>query len=103
MVTPDTQNVQNAVEEVAATSAGSKNGNAMDRELVALNRVSVPILFVACIGLLVAVVGLFTDKFLAALIGSSLVAAGALAWVVAASFAIWKMATQWFNARRNTL
>ena len=105
MAAPETKNAQNMVEE-ASTEAGAAiadSRKAADKELVALNRVSVPIVFVACLGLLVAVVGLFTDNFHIALGGTSLVAAGALAWVVAASIVIWKMAAQWFGARRNTL
>ena len=105
MATQDTQNAQNMVENVATEAGLARvdSGKAADKELVALNRVTVPIVFVACLGLLVAVVGLFTDNFHIALGGTSLVAAGALAWVVAASIVIWKMAAQWFGARRNTL
>ena len=102
MVTPDTQNIEtapaNADAEAASLGSGAKKP--VDEDVAALARVSIPFVFVACIGLLVAVVGLYIDRFNVALSGVSLVALGALAWVVAASTVIWKMGKELVIGRR---
>ena len=102
MVTPDTQSVETvpATADTEAAPGGATARKLLDDEVAALTRISVPFVFVACLGLLVAFVGLLIDRFYVSLAGTGLVATGAMAWVVAASTVIWKMARELFNGRR---
>ncbi len=101
MTTPDIDSFSADV-AIGESVTDKRNKSSVDEDVAALNRKSVLFVFAACLGLLVSVVGLFTDHFYVVLAGAGVVAIGALAWIVAASALVWKMARELLNSRRTS-
>lgn len=59
---------------------------------VIANRISLWLLFGACVGFAMAIAGFISDMFWMAVVGSCVVLAMALAWIVTASYALLVMA-----------
>ena len=62
------------------------------------NRISLFLLFGACVGFAVAIAGFITDSFWTAVDGSCVVLAMALGWIVTASYALAAIARDAFKA-----
>ena len=98
MATPDTQSEQ--IVSVGVSEITDQAGCGRDEGFKLMNRVNLPLIAGALAAFLVVLAGFVTGRPYVLLAGAFALAIVGMVWNISGAITLWRMARNWFTARR---